>query len=467
MSTTSSGGAQTRTVCGDVELSVAGVRDALSSPRCRAVELTDEIVAHAEADGLNAFVTVAREQAREAARSFDDAPVDHGGALAGVPIAVKDNIATVDLRTTAGSAALGEWMADRDAAVVGALRSLGAIVIGKTNLDEFAYGPLGTGSAFGPVRNPVDERHVTGGSSAGSAAAVAAGLCVAAIGTDTAGSVRIPASFCGVVGLKPTLAALPCDGIVPLSRSQDHVGILAGSVEDASAVWDALRTMAPRRGGSAVPAGEQPAAPPEDGVLAGVSIGRAAYFETELADDVRAAYERALAELEAAGATVHELDLDLLEDALHVGSVLLAAEATTYHANALRRFGDDYGEEVRNRLLAGHAVAGVDYVRAVNARARLLREYLARTDAVDAIVGPTTAIVAPQLDEVMTNREVRERARRLAVRFTRPFNVLGTPALSLPYGRDRQGLPIGLQISARPHAEDVVLRVASTLERRR
>ena len=450
--------------CHGLELTVERLGSAFAEGTATPIEMVEALLERAESDVQRVFLTLNADEAT-AVGSASTEMRSRSNPLQCIPIAVKDNFATQGLRTTAGSKALGDWLADEDAAVVRALRSSGAIVVGKTNMDEFAYGPLGTGSAFGPTLNPLDNARVAGGSSGGSAAAIAAGLCVAAVGTDTAGSVRIPAAFCGVVGLKPTLGTLSCQGIVPLSRSQDHVGILANSVTDVAVVWEALRNKLPRRQSATEKAASsrQPRNPTRP--LQNLRLGISDYFGHDLDDDIRSMFQAVVGELEQLGAAIDEISLDLLEDTLPVGAVLLAAEATFYHANALRRFGDLYGEEVRARLLAGYSISGVDYVRAVSARARLVREYQARTGGVDAVICPTTATTAPLIDTLLNDSQARETARRRVIRFTRPFNVLGAPALTMPCGRDRHALPIGLQIVGRPHAEDLVLGIASAYER--
>lgn len=408
---------------------------------------------------INAFITVAADSARAEATRLD-AELAHGrhlGPLHGIPIAVKDLVDVEGLPTTAASRVRRDHIARTDAPVISRLRAAGAIVVGKTNLHEFAYGTTSEDSAYGAVRNPLDTTRSAGGSSGGSAAALAAGLCAGAIGTDTGGSIRIPSAACGTVGLKPTFAELSCDGVVPLSGSLDHVGPMAA---DVASVWMLYQAMAGKKAGShkALGAGEGPPLH--------VGIPRR-YFLDLLDDDVRATFERTLARLREAGARVSDVNIPHAELTAAVYLHIQLPESSAYHAVTLEREPGSYTPAVRLRLEMGRYVLAEDYARAQQGREVLTHEVDAALAGVDALMLPTLPIPAPTLGQgmvVLNGTDVPVRTAML--RLTQLFDVTGHPAISLPCGRTPAGLPVGLQIVGGRHATADLLRTALTVEAR-
>ena len=400
---------------------------------------------------LNAFTTVLGEHVVEEAKAAEarlrepDPP-----PLCGIPVSLKDNVATAGVRTTAGSRILSDWVPREDAACVTALRAAGATILGKTNLFEFAYGEAHPD--FGHVRNPWDTSRSTAGSSTGSAAAVAAGLGWASIGTDTGGSIRVPAAMCGVVGLKPTYGAVSRRGIVSTTWSLCHVGPLARTVDDAAAVFAAL-------------AGE-PRPDVAGGGAAGLRLAVALPQEGEALDgEVAAAVEAACRELERAGAQLVAVELPSL---LLVRAVLwttAAAEALELHHDWLRDRPHDYHPVVRARLERARAIPADAYVRAQRVRRRLADELDTRLGGVDALllpVAPTTAYAVGARVVEVDGRE--EEVSQAVTRYTPLASLVGRPAASVPCGFARDGLPIGLQIVCRAGDEGTLFRVARSFE---
>ncbi|HEX3645167.1 MAG TPA: amidase, partial [Vicinamibacterales bacterium] len=331
-----------------------------------AVRVTEGCLRRIEADNpeLNAFITVTADQALRQAREADQelAAGKDRGPLHGVPISIKDLFDVRGVPTTAASRVRDGQPAERDAPAIAHLRLAGAVFVGKTNLHEFAFGTTNEDSAFGLARNPHDRARSPGGSSGGSAISVAAGMALATIGTDTGGSIRIPAAACGIVGLKPTLGELSVDGVVPLSRTLDHIGPLAQSVTDASLVYHALM-------------GDVSAKPPAPVPIHGLRLGvPRTYFCDLLDDEVRARFEEALARLSVAGARIDEIEIHHAAEIASVYLHLVMADAAAYHAATLESMPEKYTTNVRLRLEMGRYVLGEDYVRALAGRERIRRE---------------------------------------------------------------------------------------------
>ena len=406
-----------------------------------------------QAKRLNAFITPPDERTRREARRAEQR-LQRGevGALLGVPIAVKDLFATRGIRTTAGSRILRDWMPLRDAAVVSRLRAAGAIILGKTNLHEFAYGVSNANPWWGVARNPHDPTRSPGGSSGGSAIAVVAGLCAGALGSDTGGSIRVPASLCGCVGLKPTYGAVPLDGTVPLGWSLDHAGPLARTVGDASLLLDVL---------TGSDAGRRAPRPSTRGLRVGVLQGP---LLQQVHARVSEQVDAAATALRRRGLRVREVSVPEMEWTVATQLVTLRAEAAAVHARWIRTRPRAYGSDVRIRLQLGGLVAGADYVLAQRMRARLRAALDRLFQRVDVLLLPSTPITAPLVGE----RTVRWRSRRepvdgALVRLTAPFNLTGLPALSVPYGT-AAGLPIGVQVVGQRFDEARVLAVGRLIE---
>jgi aspartyl-tRNA(Asn)/glutamyl-tRNA(Gln) amidotransferase subunit A len=398
---------------------------------------------------VNAFITLLRERAlEEAARAEADIRGGHcKGPLHGIPIAVKDLIHVAGTRTTAGSA-VPSIEALADAPVVRRLREAGAIVIGKTNLHEFAFGTTSEESAFGPVRNPLDESRSAGGSSGGSAAALAAGMAFGALGTDTGGSVRIPSAACGTVGLKPASGELSCEGVVPLSTTLDHVGPMARSVADAALIQEALTGIAPDAA---------------SGIPLVFGIPRP-YFCDLLDDGTAEALARAAAALVSAGHEVVDVEVDHAAWTPHVYLHIVLPEASWFHGPSLQQHASGYSPGVRIRLEMGGYVLAEDYVRAMRLR-ELLRQHVDRVlDRCDALLLPTLPIAAPPLGAATV--EVggrREPTRSAMLRLTQLFNITGHPALAMPAGRGADNLPRSIQLVCGRTAR--LVAIAGSVER--
>jgi aspartyl-tRNA(Asn)/glutamyl-tRNA(Gln) amidotransferase subunit A len=402
----------------------------------------------------NAFIYAEPVAARAAARAVDEERrrgVDRG-PLHGMPISVKDLIDIAGQLTTAASNVRKGHLAVRDATVIQRLREAGAVILGKTNLHEFALGTTSEESAFGPVHNPHDPTRSAGGSSGGSAAAVATGMGQASIGTDTGGSIRIPAAACGVVGLKPSLGEVPTDGVVPLCPTFDHVGPITRSVEDAAALWSVLAARPlPRLGALA-------RSPIMLGALAG-------YFTALLDGDVRRAYDSSLARLRASGIAIESRAVQGSERIVDTYVNISLPEAAQYHAPTLDTCASDYQPAVRERLLKGRTISAVDYLAARDSRDVLRRAVDAALERCDALVLPTLPIVAPKLGatEVTMDNGQTLPVRAAMLRLTQLFNITGHPAISLPI--PTSGLPVGLQLVGRRDRTEELLAVAAHVAR--
>ncbi|HKN23796.1 MAG TPA: amidase [Candidatus Acidoferrum sp.] len=410
---------------------------------------------------LNAFITVMAESALAEAKAAE-IEISRGewrGPLHGIPIALKDLIDTAGTRTTAASKLCQSRVPTEDAEVVRRLREAGAVMVGKNNLHEFAYGGSSLVSFFGDVHNPRSAAHVAGGSSGGSAAAVAAGLCYAAIGTDTAGSIREPAALCGCVGIKPTYGRVSTRGVIPLSWSLDHVGPFAATVSDAATVLQAIAGYDPRDiNSSDVPAADYLSASREGTKTLRVGIPRA-YFYDDLDDEVRAAVDEAVGVIKMLVAEIREVQLEIPTD-----RVVQNAESYAVHAENIARTPELYQPETLRRINFGENISAAEYIRS---RHELERERRRAHDFfadVDLLVTPTTPIPAPAIADLRKDAEALRPAELVLLRNTRPFNVWGLPAISVPCGFTKNGLPIGLQIAGPCWREDLVLRLAHAYE---
>ncbi|MFZ0761708.1 MAG: amidase [Candidatus Sulfotelmatobacter sp.] len=410
---------------------------------------------------LNAFITVTAESALAEARVAESeiARGEWRGPLHGIPVAVKDLIDTADTRTTAASALYQNRVPQEDAEVVRRLRLAGAVIVGKNNLHEFAYGGSSLVSFFGEVHNPWNAAHIAGGSSGGSAAAVAAGLCYATIATDTAGSIREPAALCGCVGIKPTYGRVSARGVIPLAWSLDQVGPLAATVGDAAAVLQAVAGYDALDGCSAnVRVGDYVSALREGSEKLRVGIPRAHFYD-DLDDEVGAATERALAAIGPLVAEVREVRMNVSTD-----RTVQAAESFAYHAENVARTPELYQGETLRRIRSGEKITAVEYIlrrRELDEERRRAQNIFAE---VDLLVTPTTPIPAPAIGDLTKNPDALRPAELTLLRNTRPFNVWGLPAASVPCGFTRGGLPIGLQIAGPQWREDLVLRLAYAYE---
>ncbi|MFZ3566059.1 amidase [Streptomyces sp. BH097] len=450
------------------EMSLSEAADAIGQRRLSPVELTDSVltrVAQVE-PGLGAYVTVTADHARASARAAEReiAAGRRRGPLHGIPMGLKDMIDVAGVPTTASSRVRAGHRAETDSAVAARLAQAGAVLLGKTHTHEFAYG-LTTPQ----TSNAWDAERVAGGSSGGSAVAVAAGMATFALGTDTGGSIRVPAALNGVVGLKPTYGLVPRRGVTSLSWSLDHVGPITRTVEDAALVLNALVGHDPYDPASLdVPSADH--RPRADGRLEGLRVGvpRTYYFDhvhPEVEAEVRCAIDR----LASLGAQLVEVDIPMTRYVRATQWGLMVPEATAYHESTLRAAPELYQADVRTLLEAGEAMNAGDYLRAQRSRTLMREEWarvLRQVDVVAAPAVPMTAVEASQETITWADGTV-EAVSDAYVRLSSPANITGIPSLSVPVGHDAAGLPIGMQLLGRPLGEHTLLRVGHTYERTR
>jgi aspartyl-tRNA(Asn)/glutamyl-tRNA(Gln) amidotransferase subunit A len=429
----------------------------LRAGKTSAAEAVETCLRNVAADNprFNAFILVMAEEARRAAKEADEelAAGKDRGPLHGVPISIKDLFDIKGTATTAASRVREGHVAAVDAHAITHLRQAGAVLIGKTNLHEFAFGTTNEDSAFGPARNPHDVTRSPGGSSGGSAVSVVAGMALATLGTDTGGSIRIPAAACGIVGLKPTYGEVSDEGAVPLSRTLDHAGPLAQTVTDA---WHVYRALVGR------PATRPLAPVPVNGMQ--LAVPRA-YFCDVLDDEVRAKFEAALDALRKAGAVIVDVDIAHASVISAVYLPISFGDAAAYHAATLETMPERYTTPVRQRLEIARYVLAEDYVHALAGREVLRREVDAALLGHDALVLPTLPIPAPLLGaSTMQVGPSLQPVRAMMLRLTQLFNLTGHPAVSLPCGSTSSGLPVGLQLAGVRMQTDALMRIALAVE---
>jgi aspartyl-tRNA(Asn)/glutamyl-tRNA(Gln) amidotransferase subunit A len=405
---------------------------------------------------LNAFIAIFADEARAQARAADrDITAGrYRGPLHGVPISLKDLFDLRGTTTTAASNVRQGHVAHADAPAVAHLREAGAVFIGKCNLHEFAFGTTNEDSAFGPARHPVDVNRSPGGSSGGSAVSVATGMAFASLGSDTGGSIRIPAAACGLVGLKPGLGEVSTAGVVPLSRTMDHVGPLCRSVEDAAILYDVLRGRTP---------GELPPAGDVRGKRLGIPRE---YFLALLDPQVASSFESACDRLRHAGVVLEDVTIPHANEIAPIYLHIVLPEAAAYHAKSLESRADDYTANVRLRLEMGRYILAQDYARALRGREVLQAEVSAALEGRAGLFLPALAIPAPRLGVDMVKvGGSEEPVRNITLRLTQLFNMTGHPALATPCGRTFDGLPIGAQIVGHQGRTPELLQLARSLER--
>ena len=435
----------------------------LRARRVSPVELTSDCLTRIEQlnPKLNAFITVLAESALADARCAEQ-EIQSGhyrGPLHGIPIGLKDIIDTAGIRTAAASALFKDRIPTEDAEVVRRLRAAGAIILGKQNLHECAYGGSAMISFFGEVRNPWDVSRIAGGSSGGSAASVAAGLGLAAIGTDTAGSIRLPPAFCGIVGLKPTYGRVSARGVIPLSWALDHFGPIANSVYDAAAILQVLAGY-----DAADPASIDTPVPDFTAALdqlpPGLRIGiPRAFFFDDLHPEIAAAVEKAIAFYRSLHAEIRDLTLEVSTD-----RTLAMAEAFAYHEPFVASSPELYLPATLARIQAGASITAPMVLRA-RRELDLARHSIRKIfDEVDILLTPTVSAPPPTIAELQEHPENLRPAELQMLRNARPFNVWGIPAISIPCGFTSENLPIGLQLAAPPWREDLLLQVAHAYE---
>ncbi|GAA4994689.1 amidase family protein [Actinopolymorpha pittospori] len=451
--------------------SIAVLSERLRQGATSSVDLTAAALERVEVDNprLNAVVTLLADAALREAEAADQ-EIRAGrwrGPLHGIPVGVKDIIDTARIRTTVGSAIYRDRVPDADAEVVHRIREAGAVVIGKLHTHEFAYGPTGDASCFGPVRNPHDPQRMAGGSSGGSAVAVATGMCVAALGSDTGGSVRVPASLCGVVGMKPTFGRISRYGVFPLSWTLDHMGPLTRTVSDNAHVLGVLCGHDDRDPASVRRDAEDFTRELDLGVR-GLTIGVPDdYYFDQLDPDVDRQVRAAIQTLEDLGALVKPVTVLGLAAIRDAHRTVISVEAYSVHRDRLEQHPDLFDATVRQRLLDGGAVTGWDYAEALRLLQESRRTFSDVLGEVDALATPSVAITAPTIGQVQTDAAgVEETVRWALTRLAVPMNVTGLPSLSVPCGVSRDGLPIGMQLSGPAWSEARLYRIGRALEAR-
>jgi aspartyl-tRNA(Asn)/glutamyl-tRNA(Gln) amidotransferase subunit A len=425
------------------QLSIAEASDLLRRKEISSTDLTNACLARIEQLNpiLNAFITVMHDSALAQAREAD-AEIHAGrwrGPLHGIPIGLKDLIDTAGVKTTCGSALFAERVPTEDAEVVRRLKNAGAVLIGKQNLQEFAWGGTSASSYFGPVHNPWDVDRIAGGSSGGSAAAVASGMCFAAIGTDTGGSVREPAAFCGLVGLKPRYGRVSLRGVFPLSQSLDHVGPICRTVTDAGLVLQAIAD------GDELTIGTRPR----------IGIARRPFFD-DLDPEIESAFDDALKEIRVLSSDIKEIDLPPTPAAVQ------GPEVYALHAKYFAETPEKYGRWMQERLKQAATIEPAAYVQARQQLDQLRSDVDQVFSEVDFVITPTTPVPPITIDEALNMSP--DPAGELWLRNTRPFNAYAVPTISILCGFTRAGLPIGLQIAGPKFAEASLLSFAYAYE---
>ena len=446
-------------------LSLGAAAAEIAARRLSPVELVDSVLRRIDATegAINAFACVTADLARAAARRAEEeiAAGRHRGPLHGIPLGVKDLCDTAGVPTTSSSKVREGNVPDRDSVVVEHLLAAGMVMVGKTHTHEFAYGAITP-----TTRNPWDVRRIPGGSSGGSAAALAAGTCMVGVGTDTGGSIRIPAALCGTVGLKPTYGRSSKRGIAPLSWSLDHVGPLARNVRDCALVLNAIAGADPLDPSTLhAPVPDHTAG--LDGGIAGLRVGVPVnHFFDHVSDDVAAAVRGAASVLERLGARLQEVTIPHADAMMAAGWAIILPEASAYHQEALRERGDLYAPDVRLFLEAGELVLATDYLRALRVRTLIQQGWAEMFADIDVLIAPTVPLAAPVVGTAMIPWPggVTEDITQALVRLTLPANLTGLPSLSLAVGFDAGGLPLGMQVIGRPLDEATVLRVGQAYE---
>jgi aspartyl-tRNA(Asn)/glutamyl-tRNA(Gln) amidotransferase subunit A len=445
---------------------------ALRQRQVSSVELTLECLARIEKwnPELNAFLTVTADVALEQARKADAERASglDRGPLHGIPIGHKDLFCTRGIRTTGGSKTFAEYVPEFDATVVERLANAGAVMLGKTNLHEHAYGITSENPHYGAVRNPWDPERSPGGSSGGSGVAVATGMALAATGTDTGGSIRVPASWCGITGLKPTFGRVSKHGVLPLGYTLDHPGPMAQTVRDTALLFEAMAGFDPKDPSSVDR--PVPRCLPGEGELSlrGIRIGLPRNFFFDRIDkEVDGAVYFMAYTAEDLGAELQRVQVPDGEQLNTLAHITLLSEAAAVHEPYLRKRRRTYGDDVRTLLDMGRVIPAVDYLQAQRLRKRILGVYLDILRRVDALLVPATPMTAPRIGQKQVEiRGEMEDTRIAATRLLRGFNLLGLPVLSMPAGYSSDGLPIGMQLVGRPWDEPLLLRIGAALEDR-
>jgi aspartyl-tRNA(Asn)/glutamyl-tRNA(Gln) amidotransferase subunit A len=451
--------------------SLVGLKGMLSSGEIDAHDILDSYmdrIRRLDDSSIHAFLVLSSEQTLRQEADAASRALKNGNSascpLAGIPIAIKDNTFVAGLACTAGSKILGKFIPKSDAPVTKNLRKAGAIVVGKTSMHEFAYGVTNNNPHYGPTHNPWNLELIPGGSSGGSAAAVAAGFVPASIGTDTGGSVRIPSALCGVVGLKPTRGSLNKSGIIPLSWTLDHVGVLARNAQDVGLLFDVLKEKESGKDNTPANLAVQRHRT-EENSLKGVRIGIPRKILQPLDDRVAKVFEQSLDKLSELGASV--TDIDVPQEWVHIPSAfltILLSEASAYHEKWVRTSLDAYGQDVRSLVQAGYPFLATQYMKAQQARQLITEASMSMFKTIDVLALPTVATVAPRIGEEMVQISGQHYPVLQALSlYTLLFNFTGQPAISIPNGFV-DGLPTGLQLVAAHWREADLIKITSAFQ---
>ncbi|MCH8206722.1 MAG: aspartyl/glutamyl-tRNA amidotransferase subunit A [Chloroflexi bacterium] len=450
-------------------LSIAEAAELIAGRELSPVEIIDAHLERVERTDrqLNSFITLLRDESIAAAKRAEKAVLSGQdlGPLHGIPIGLKDLYDVKGVPTTVGSKILRGFVPRTDAAVTERFNEAGAIILGKLQMHEFALGGTSVNPHDGPAHNPWDTDCVTGGSSGGSGSAVASGQCMGALGSDTGGSVRIPSTLCGIVGLKPTFGRVSRYGVYPLSHSLDTVGPMTRTVRDAALVLNVIAGHDPRDPSSSSRPTEDYTASLDEGVR-GVRIGVPKEYFFDVVDaEVERAVSKAARVLEGLGASVDQVSIPVLEHTIPISSTILLAEAAAVHMEHLRQRPDDIGTDVRGRLQQGALTSATDYIKAQQARTVFNRQVADAMQDYDLLLAPTAPVTAPRIDQTtVVVGDTEESVLALLPRLTRAFNICGIPTVSVPCGFSQAGMPIGMQLAGRPFDEATVLRVAHAYE---
>jgi aspartyl-tRNA(Asn)/glutamyl-tRNA(Gln) amidotransferase subunit A len=447
-----------------LELDVAALAEKFRAKELSPVEVTQAYIDRIEAvdERVLSYITVTADLALEMARKAE-AEITSGkwrGPFHGVPIGLKDLCYTKGILTTGGSKILSDFVPGYDSTVWARLAAAGAVLLGKLNLHEFAYGGTSNNPHWGAVHNPYDLDRIPGGSSGGSAAAIVARTAAATIGTDTAGSIRIPAACCGCVGLKQTWSRVSRYGVMPLADTLDHTGPIARTVRDAALMLNVIAGYDPNDSTSS-------REPVQDftgrlgGDLKGLRIGVIRELNTRLSEPVSRSFNAAMRQLGSLGANVDEVSVPAFTDGGQVTMVVLMAEALEFHEQWIRERPRDYGADVRSLLEISMTITAANYVRAQRERSVMLSDALEALKDRAVLLAPSQATAAPRIDD--DQFDIVDGF----VRFTGPFNATGQPALAIPIGVSSEGLPLSMQVIGRPFDEVTVLQVADAYERSR
>jgi aspartyl-tRNA(Asn)/glutamyl-tRNA(Gln) amidotransferase subunit A len=451
----------------DLPRTLAGLAREFWARRLSPVEVVGTLLERIETDETNSFVTVTAERALEqAARAEGEILAGrYKVPLHGIPVAIKDIFHTRDVRTTMGSAHYAGHVPDHSATVARKLEEAGSILIGKTNTHEFAYGPTGDQSHFGPTKNPHDTRRITGGSSGGSGAAVAANLCYGALGSDTGGSIRIPAALCGIVGMKPTYGRVSKRGVFPLSWSLDHVGPITRTVEDNALMLNVLTGHDPEDPYSVDHPAEDFARYLQRGLRgAGIGLPTSFYFD-QVDEEVGVLVREAMEVFRSLGAQVREVEIPNLVDTLHAQRLILGAEAYAVHEERLETEPEMFDEEVCTRLMDGERPRAYRYANARRRGVLATDEFDHALQGVDVLLTPTLPIVATEIGQrEVSIGDYEESVRSALTRYTGPTDLTGHPSLSIPCGTTASGLPVGLQLIGRHFDEATLYRFGHAYE---